>query len=127
MWEHLAPDWEIRLLHYGNPNHECHIHKFIPPKDLPRTFENLTAPLSSDAVRIALMRLHGGVYMDVSIILLSTICKDLSSLRARIITKRRILLLVIILTNIRRYYLYTSNIPLILSTKTLLEASLSIY
>jgi hypothetical protein len=70
MWRHFTPGWEIRLLTYADESDECHLSKFIPKEYLPKTFDNMTAPLSSDAIRIALIRLHGGVYMDVTTLLL---------------------------------------------------------
>jgi hypothetical protein len=72
MWKHLTDkyDWEIRLLHGADPSNTCHINNFIPREKLPGKFDEMYPQISSDAVRLALMALHGGIYMDTTIVLL---------------------------------------------------------
>jgi hypothetical protein len=69
MWKAVSPDWEIRSLQGADPNDECHISKFVPPDMLPKYFDKMLVQKQSDAARLAVMRLHGGVYMDCTILL----------------------------------------------------------
>ncbi|KAL4757591.1 glycosyltransferase [Aspergillus foveolatus] len=69
-----GPSWTIRVLDTvpGSPNHAL---QYIPPKLLSETFVNstmdgpYTGPHSADFLRGACLLLHGGVFMDVGIIL----------------------------------------------------------
>jgi hypothetical protein len=65
--------WEIRLLHDADPTSSCSINNFIPPNMLPKTFKGMYPQISSDSVRLALIRLYGGIYMDATCILLDTL------------------------------------------------------
>jgi hypothetical protein len=71
-WKHIVDKggWEIRVLHDADPTSSCYVTNFIPRDMLPRTFEDMYPQISSDSVRLALLRLHGGIYMDATIILL---------------------------------------------------------
>ena len=71
LWRHVAPDWEIRLITGQDEADECHYSHFISNRSLlPTHFDKLFIQGKSDSVRLALMRLYGGVYLDCSIILL---------------------------------------------------------
>jgi hypothetical protein len=70
MWKHTAPEWEIRILQSSDPTTECYMGNFLPPELLPKSFDNMTAQLSSDSIRLAAVRKYGGVYLDSTIILL---------------------------------------------------------
>lgn len=70
MWKAINPDWEIRAITGDNENDECHWSKFIGRDLLPSHFEKFFIQLKADAVRLALLRLYGGAYLDCSIILL---------------------------------------------------------
>lgn len=73
-WVKINPGWTTRVLDTvpDSPNHAL---KFIAPEMLPETFINGTmdgpyrGPHSADFLRGALLYLHGGVFMDVGIIL----------------------------------------------------------
>ncbi|KAL5044719.1 hypothetical protein BDW71DRAFT_215553 [Aspergillus fruticulosus] len=74
-WQRICgPSWTIRVLDTvpGSPNHALN---YIPPELLPETFVNqtmegpYTGPHSADFLRGACLLLHGGVFMDVGIIL----------------------------------------------------------
>ncbi|KAL6235884.1 hypothetical protein BDW75DRAFT_250540 [Aspergillus navahoensis] len=74
-WQRICgPSWTIRVLDTvsGSPNHAL---KYIPPELLPEiSVENTmegpyTGPHSADFLRGACLSLHGGVFMDVGIIL----------------------------------------------------------
>jgi hypothetical protein len=71
MWQLVNPDWEVRALHHIDEHDECHISKFINRglSFVPIHLDEMSIPKQSDAVRIALIRLYGGVFMDVSILL----------------------------------------------------------
>jgi hypothetical protein len=70
MWKAVSPDWEIRVIQGTDPNDECHYSKFIAPEMIPKYFNDMLVQIQSDSVRLALMRVHGGVYMDSTILLL---------------------------------------------------------
>jgi hypothetical protein len=69
MWKVVSPDWEIRSLQGDDPHDECHISKFVPTEMLPKYFDQMLVQKQSDSARLAVMRLHGGVYMDCTILL----------------------------------------------------------
>jgi len=75
LWKRIIDlgGWEFRLLHDDDPNSSCSITKFIPPELLPRTFKSMYPQISSDSVRLALIRLYGGIYMDTTCVLLDTL------------------------------------------------------
>eukprot|EP00397_Hematodinium_sp_SG-2012_P026779 GEMP01028095.1.p1 GENE.GEMP01028095.1~~GEMP01028095.1.p1 ORF type:complete len:268 (+),score=41.37 GEMP01028095.1:32-805(+) len=62
-WKKLNPHWTIHLLNKSN------YQEFVPRSELPNRFEELTSRLASDCLRLALLARHGGVWMDVSILL----------------------------------------------------------
>lgn len=68
-WKTVAPDWEIRLIQGADPTSECHHSKFVDEDMLPKYFSHLLVQKQSDAVRLALIRLYGGIYMDVTVLL----------------------------------------------------------
>lgn len=76
MWQLLNPDWEIRLVQGADYSSECHYTKLIPVELLPVYISTLQVQKISDAVRLALIRLHGGVYMDVTNILFEPLDVD---------------------------------------------------
>ncbi|KAL2808284.1 hypothetical protein BJX63DRAFT_409745 [Aspergillus granulosus] len=74
-WQRICgPSWTIRVLDTV-PNSPNHALQFIPPEMLPETFVKETmegpyvGPHSADFLRGACLYLHGGVFMDVGIIL----------------------------------------------------------
>ena len=73
-WVKINPGWTIRVLDTV-PNSPNHALNFIPPEMLPETFVKGTmdgpykGPHSADFLRGALLYLHGGVFMDVGIML----------------------------------------------------------
>lgn len=78
-WARLCgPSWTIRVLDTvpGSKNHAL---DYIPAEMLPRTFVqgtmagSYTGPHSADFLRGALLYLHGGVFMDVGIILIRSL------------------------------------------------------
>ena len=69
MWKALSPDWEIRSIQGLDPTDECHVSHFVPQNLLPKYFDQMLVQKQSDAARLALIRLYGGVYMDCSILL----------------------------------------------------------
>lgn len=68
----LGPDWRIVVLDavHGSAHHVDHI---VDRGDLPRSFERLNPVVQSDAIRLALLKTHGGVWMDPSILLLRSL------------------------------------------------------
>ena len=75
LWKHITDKygWEIRLLHSADKSSPCHINKFIPDNMLPATFDDMYPQIASDSVRLPLITLYGGIYMDATIILLDTL------------------------------------------------------
>ncbi|CRG89163.1 hypothetical protein PISL3812_06199 [Talaromyces islandicus] len=70
----LGPSWTVRVLDKV-PGSPVHVSKFIPANQLPEAFNNneMTGhnigPHSGDMVRLPLLYLHGGVWMDVGMML----------------------------------------------------------
>ena len=62
-WESYNPDFRIEVLHAGN------IKDFIPAGMLPGNFSQLTQQKQADWLRLALLHLHGGIWLDASIFL----------------------------------------------------------
>jgi hypothetical protein len=72
-WRHLlGPSWRIEVVNAVDGDLR-HVRRFVDPSDLPPTFERLSPVVQSDAVRLALLKTHGGVWMDASNILLRPI------------------------------------------------------
>jgi hypothetical protein len=69
MWKAVNPDWELRLIEGANPNSECHVLKFVPREMLPKYLDQMVIQKQSDAARLALLRLYGGIYMDATILI----------------------------------------------------------
>lgn len=78
-WARLCgPSWTIRVLNTV-PGSVNHAFNYIPPEMLPETFVKgtmegpYTGPHSADFLRGACLYLHGGVFMDVGIILIRSL------------------------------------------------------
>lgn len=69
-WQRHNPHWEVRILERST------VCEFLSAAELPNRFPELSHQLASDCVRLALLARYGGVWLDVSVILLS----DLDSL-----------------------------------------------
>lgn len=71
MWKQFTTDeWEIRIINnLPDKTNDCHYSNYVSQEHLPKQFEDMIAQHQSDAVRLALMRLYGGVYIDVSLLL----------------------------------------------------------
>jgi hypothetical protein len=76
MWKLLSPNWEIRVLEGIDSQSECHHSKFIPKSLLPTYFQDLKVQAESDSVRLALIRIYGGVYLDATVLLLQPLELD---------------------------------------------------
>ncbi|MCJ1440296.1 MAG: hypothetical protein MMC23_000779 [Stictis urceolatum] len=69
----LGPDWTVRVLDDvpGSPNH---LSKFVPGSYFPDAFNDKTMlgppQHASDLLRLPLLYMHGGVWMDVGMVLL---------------------------------------------------------
>lgn len=61
-WICKNPGWRVMLLSREN----CF--SFIDPEELPKHWRRMPLAALSDAVRLALLRRHGGVYVDVSVV-----------------------------------------------------------
>jgi hypothetical protein len=77
-WRRLAPGWRIVALNLvaGDP---LHVDNFVARGELPASFDALSPVVQSDAVRLALLKARGGVWMDASNLLtagLDEICWD---------------------------------------------------
>jgi hypothetical protein len=73
MWRHMTgPDWEIRVIHtdHNKSDDSCFYSKYLSSDMIPKRFEELIPLHQADSVRLALIRVHGGVYMDISVMLL---------------------------------------------------------
>lgn len=62
-WKLLNPDWDIRLLNESTKGEWLH------KDDLPANYDEQRIEHKSDAVRIALLEMYGGVWMDATILL----------------------------------------------------------
>jgi hypothetical protein len=69
-WRHLlGPEWRVEVVNAVDGDRQ-HARRFVEAGDLPPTFDRLSPVTQSEAVRLALLRRHGGVWMDASNILL---------------------------------------------------------
>jgi hypothetical protein len=78
MWRHMTgPDWEIRIIHtdHNKSDDSCFYLKYLSLDMIPKKFEELIPLHQADSVRLALIRKHGGVYMDISVMLLQPLEK----------------------------------------------------
>jgi hypothetical protein len=79
LWRRLlGPGWQVVVLDVVEGSAH-HVDRFLDRRHLPRTFDRLGPVVQSDAVRLALLKTRGGVWMDPSIVLL----RDLDDLCAR--------------------------------------------
>jgi hypothetical protein len=73
MWRHITgPDWEIRVVHtnYNHSDDPCYYLNYVSSDMVPKRMKEMIPQHQADSVRLALIRVHGGVYMDISVILL---------------------------------------------------------
>lgn len=63
-WKRMLPGWEVRVV-MGRGE----LQSLVPKDYLPRDWSRLSVHQKSDSARIALLRAHGGVWMDASIVL----------------------------------------------------------
>lgn len=67
-WRSQNPSWDIRIIDRDN------IHTYVPPSELPKGWEHIKSPpLQADAARLAVLKCYGGVYLDISVILLTNL------------------------------------------------------
>lgn len=59
-WSKYSGIEDIRLLDMDS------ISQYLKPRDLPRTFKSLPVQMKSDAIRLAVLARHGGVWLDAS-------------------------------------------------------------
>jgi Capsular polysaccharide synthesis protein len=62
-WQRYAPDHEVRVLHKNT------ILEWIPSHNIPHFFSELPAYRQADWIRLQLLSLYGGIWIDASIIL----------------------------------------------------------
>ena len=68
----LGPRWRIEVLNVVGGDGR-NVHRFVDAADLPATFARLSPVTQSEAMRLALLKRRGGVWMDASIILLRSL------------------------------------------------------
>lgn len=63
-WQETNPDWDVRILEQKT------VHEYLSDVDLPNRFMSMpSCKTASDAVRLGLLARYGGIYMDVNIVL----------------------------------------------------------
>eukprot|EP00933_Yihiella_yeosuensis_P029820 TRINITY_DN23471_c1_g1_i1.p1 TRINITY_DN23471_c1_g1~~TRINITY_DN23471_c1_g1_i1.p1 ORF type:complete len:475 (-),score=77.37 TRINITY_DN23471_c1_g1_i1:158-1582(-) len=63
-WQRLNPHWDVRILQKST------VHEYLSEVELPNNFmQMLSHQTASDAVRLGLLSRYGGVWMDVNMIL----------------------------------------------------------
>ena len=73
-WVRRLPTWSVHVLD-SIPGSPLHFHRYIPPALLPDALNNKTmtgpyvGPHSADLIRLPLIYLHGGVWMDCGTLL----------------------------------------------------------
>ena len=73
-WQKIAgQNWTVRIMQTVDKDAANYLYNFIESSELPATFELLDPKLQSDHVRIALLKKHGGIWMDSSIILMKNL------------------------------------------------------
>jgi Capsular polysaccharide synthesis protein len=68
----LGPSWRVEVLNVVE-GHGCNVRNFVDAEDLPASFDRLSPVTQSEAVRLALLKRNGGVWMDASIVLVKTL------------------------------------------------------
>ena len=64
-WRANNPGWDIRIIDRNN------VYSYVPPSELPVGWEQIETPQhQADAARLAVLKRYGGVYIDISVILL---------------------------------------------------------
>ena len=64
-WKHNLPDYKIIILDYSN------LSKWLPEKQIKRILcKDMTLPIQADAIRVALLRKHGGIWLDADTVIL---------------------------------------------------------
>jgi hypothetical protein len=72
-WQRLlGPGWRVEVLNLVDGDSR-NVRNFVDAADLPASFDRLSPVVQSDVVRLALLKKHGGVWMDASIVLLRTL------------------------------------------------------
>ncbi|CAE8640076.1 unnamed protein product [Polarella glacialis] len=66
-WRSWNPGWDVRLLGLHN------VYEFLSEAELPNRFSEMQLSLASDGVRLALLARYGGVWLDTSVILRSSL------------------------------------------------------
>lgn len=67
-WQRLNPHWDVRVLDKAS------VHEYVSEAELPNRFmQMLSHQTASDAIRLALLSRYGGVWLDVNIILLTSL------------------------------------------------------
>lgn len=69
----LGPSWKIRVTNLIPGDHDNIFNGIIEKADLPAAFDLTSSVMKSDAIRLAILKRHGGVWMDVSNILLKSV------------------------------------------------------
>jgi len=77
-WRHHNPNWDVRVLNLDN------VGEFLSEAELPNRFTQMFShQTASDAVRLALLSRYGGVWLDVNVLLRTSLDKlcwdDISS------------------------------------------------
>lgn len=63
-WQRLNPHWDVRIVQKST------VFEYLSEAELPNTFMKMTShQTASDAVRLALLSRYGGVWMDVNILI----------------------------------------------------------
>lgn len=69
-WQAQNPQWDIRVMDRGN------VHAYVPDSELTHGWDQIESPAhQADAARLAVLKLYGGVYVDISIILMTSLDK----------------------------------------------------
>lgn len=79
-WEKFLPDYEIVILDYSNLDRW--LGKDFYPKNL---WTDFSLPKQADAVRCAVLRRYGGVWMDTDTIITSSKCQDIFNIDSEIV------------------------------------------
>ena len=67
-WRAQNPGWDIRIIDRDN------VHEYVSPSELPAGWKRIETPChQADAARLAVLKCHGGVYLDISVMLLTNL------------------------------------------------------